>query len=119
MPVFATGATGWVGSATIDHLIAAGHDVLGLARSPDAAARPHGMGVEVIRGDLAQTEGLARAAQSADAVIHTGFIHDFADFARSCAIDRAAIEAMGAALEGTGNPFLVTGGMVGHRSGPC
>lgn len=113
MRVFVTGATGFVGAAVTAELLAHGHEVLGLARSRERAAGLEEKGARSLIGDLAVPETLQEGAQACDAIIHTGFVHDFARFAASCAIDEAAIEAMGAAIEGTGKPFIVTAGLAG------
>lgn len=110
MKVFVTGATGWVGSAVIQELLGAGHEVLGLARSDDGADTLRQRGIAVHRGDLSDLDALAAGARACDGVIHTAFIHDFKDFNAAGETDRRAIEAMGEALAGSGKPLITTSG---------
>ncbi len=117
MRVFVTGASGWIGSAVVDELLAAGHEVAGLARSAASAAKLEAKGVEVRRGDLDDLAGIRAGAEAADAVIHLANKHDFANPAVSNAAERAAVETIGDALSGSGRPLLLASGVAGIRQG--
>jgi nucleoside-diphosphate-sugar epimerase len=110
MRVFLTGASGFIGSAVIAELKAHGHEVLGLARNDDNAAKLTAAGVAVHRGDVTEPETLVAGVNACDGVIHCAFIHDFSRFMENIAIDRRAVETMLAAMEGSNKPFILTSG---------
>lgn len=113
MRVFVTGASGHVGSAVLPELIGAGHSVIGLARSDEAAAAVAASGAEVVRGTLEDLDTLKRTADEADGVIHLAFRHDAmhaGDLAGAAETDLAAVEAMASVLKGTGKPLVGTAG---------
>ncbi|CAF9925068.1 hypothetical protein IMSHALPRED_006367 [Imshaugia aleurites] len=117
MRVFVTGAAGFIGRATTQELVKNGHQVLGLARNDAHVEAVTKAGAEPHKGDLKDIESLKSGAKAADGVIHLAFIHDFQDFAGACATDRAAIEAMGEALAGTGKPLVIASGTLGLSEG--
>ncbi|GAB3159983.1 SDR family oxidoreductase [Amycolatopsis stemonae] len=117
MRVFVTGASGWIGSAVVDELVAHGHEVTGLARSAASAAKLEAKGAGVRRGDLDDLDGIRAGAEAADAVIHLANKHDWADQAATNAAERAAVQTIGDALAGSGRPLLLASGIAGIQQG--
>ena len=110
MRVFVTGATGWVGSALVPELVAAGHQVTGLVRSEQKAEALRAMGGEPLLGLLGNLETLQRAASDADGVIHLAFGIDFTKIVELSEEDRRAIETFGEVYAGSDRPVIITSG---------
>ncbi len=139
MRVFVTGATGFIGSAVVQELLGAGHQVLGLARSPAAAQKLANAGAQAHVGSLDDLASLRTGAAAADGVIHLAYIHEFSHAPLSTRLrvllgglpggiaarfigaigeaDRRAVAALGEALTGSGRPLVVTSGIAALPAG--
>jgi nucleoside-diphosphate-sugar epimerase len=118
MRIFVTGASGWIGSAVVAELLAADHEVVGLARSEASAEAVAAAGAEVCRGDIGDLDVLRAAADDSDGVVHLAFRHDIAftgDFDTAVGSDLAAIDALGEALIGTDRPLAIASGVAGLK----
>ncbi|QWT23589.1 SDR family oxidoreductase [Subtercola sp. PAMC28395] len=110
MRIFITGASGTIGSTVVEELVAHGHDVLGLARSKESAAKVEAAGATAVQGGLGDLDVLTSAAHETDGAIHLAFSNDFTDLERSIAEEGHAMDAIGTALIGTGKPFSIVSG---------
>lgn len=102
--IFLTGATGYIGGAIAEALLAHGHKVTGLARSDDAVSTLSAKGVVPHRGDLTSPASLTEIAKASDGVVHAGTTNDGR-------LDQEAVRAMLEALGGSGKPFVYTSGV--------
>src|SRR5262245_9447771 len=99
MRIFLTGANGFIGGAVALALIAAGHRVRGLVRNKAKAELVAAYGVEAVVGSLDDTAVLQTEARAADAVINA-----------ASSDHRGAVEALIAAMSGSGKPFIHSSG---------
>ena len=106
MDVLVTGATGYVGSAVAEALIAAGHHVSGLARSQESAGKLGARGVSAVMGDITDAGRIGEVARDVDAVVHAASTHG----PEAEEADRAAVAEILDALEGTHKTFVYTSG---------
>ncbi|WP_024645059.1 SDR family oxidoreductase [Pseudomonas syringae] len=118
MRVFLTGSTGFIGAQVARELIHAGHQVLGLTRSEAGARALMAIGAEPHRGNIEELPSLQSGAEQCDAVIHTAFDHDFANFVANCQKDSRVIAALGLALEGSERPLIITSSTAMGSSAP-
>jgi nucleoside-diphosphate-sugar epimerase len=124
MRVFVTGGTGHSGSYIVPELIAAGHEVTGLARSGEAAAALSALGAKVRRGSLEDLDGLKEGAADSDGVIHVAHRQDLLPSGGMDAVAAAELPVMlayGEALAGTGKPLVAAGsiGSAGNLGRPA
>lgn len=110
MRIFVTGATGFIGSALVQDLIQAGHQVVGLTRSETGAGALKAAGAQPLHGNIEDLDSLRKGAADSDGVIHLAFNHDFSRFQQNCEDDRRVIEAIGEVLARSDRPFVVTSG---------
>ncbi|MFZ7088427.1 SDR family oxidoreductase [Curtobacterium sp. RRHDQ10] len=112
MRVFITGAAGHIGTAVVEELVHAGHDVVGLVRSDRSAAVVGSHGGTPLHGDVNDLDLLRRAASDADAVVHLAFDNAAAangEIGRAADADRLVVRTVGDALAGTGKAFIGIG----------
>jgi nucleoside-diphosphate-sugar epimerase len=104
MRIFLTGATGYIGSAVLDSLMRAGHQVTALVRAADAAARLRARGVTPVLGDLARPAAFCEVAALCDGAIHAASESS----PRGPELDRSTIESLVAHGRGF---FIYTSGV--------
>jgi nucleoside-diphosphate-sugar epimerase len=108
MRIFLTGATGYIGSAVLDALVKAGHEVSALVRTAAAASRVAARGARPVTGDLSAPDGWLQAAAGHDAYVHAAFEPS----PRGPQIEQDAVEALlGVARGSRGAAFLYTSGI--------
>lgn len=109
MSILLTGATGFIGSSVLPRLLEEGHSVTALVRDEEKAARVEAAGATALIGDASDAELVERAARESDGVIHLASAKD---------VDPVFVDAVLRGLEGSGKPFVHTGGIWSYGSNP-
>lgn len=108
MRIFVTGATGYIGSAVVRELVAAGHEVTGLVRSEEKREALEKLGARGVVGDIKDPASYREAAANQDALVHTAFEYS----ASGVDADRTAVDTLlAAAAQGTAQVLVFTSGI--------
>lgn len=90
MKVFVTGASGYLGFSAASALARAGHDVRGLIRRPEAAARLRAAEIRPVMGTLQQPAAFLDVAAECSVLIHAAVDYQ----ADTRALDRSTVDAL-------------------------
>jgi dihydroflavonol-4-reductase len=93
--VAVTGGSGIVGAAVVRHLVEAGHEVQGLARSSEASVTVAALGAKPVSGDVLDPGSLARLTSGVDQVFHLAGVNEM------CSLDPAHMDQVN--IVGTAN----------------
>ncbi|MFK4837375.1 NAD-dependent epimerase/dehydratase family protein [Microbacterium sp. ZW T2_14] len=106
MRILLTGSTGYIGSALLERLVASGHEVVAVVRTPGAAAQVHARGALAAQGDVTDRAWFAEQLDAADAAVHTAAPSDGAP-----AFNTAVVDTVIAAYSHTDKRFVLTSGV--------
>lgn len=112
MKILLTGGTGYIGSAVLEALASAGHEVVAAVRSQRAAQKVTTAGATALEGDLTDVAWFTAALEGVDAAIHAAVPDEGAPEFNEAVIE-AAIRAFG---EGR-RRFVLTSGVWEYGSG--
>ena len=90
MRVFVTGATGYIGTAVVDALQRASHEVVALVRHQAKARRLADRGIDTAVGTLGNPNTWRQQASTCDGFIHAAFEHS----PKGVEIERIALDAL-------------------------
>ncbi|MFB9313900.1 NAD-dependent epimerase/dehydratase family protein [Nocardioides plantarum] len=113
MEILLTGATGYIGNAVLERLLATGHEVRAVVRSEERAAAVRAVGVTPVVGDLLDTGWLRGQLDTVQGAIHTAAGSDEND----PALNDSVIDAVLGSFAGTDKPFVHTGGVWTYGEG--
>lgn len=116
MRILVTGSTGNTCSELIRQLVAEGHEVRGLAHSPQKSEQVTALGAEPVIGDLLDLPSLERAADGAEAMYGLAPVHpreirmmlNLIDAAKSAGVTRFVYHSVIHAEKHTGIPHFET-----------
>lgn len=120
--IFMTGASGYIGSVVVEQAIPKGYQIYALSRSEATDEKIKAQDAVPIRGDLKSYDVLREQSAQADIVLHLAdaYAGNFGmDYTGVVRIDNAAVDAIGAGLEGSNKPLVITSGtlVVGPTGG--